>query len=218
MHEVMDMENKPRKVHGGYGLAAGVLLVAMGAALMKHGNFGMTPFYAVSLALREATGMFTMGTWNTLFQVGLVLALVCIRRKVYPRYVLSFAVAAIASLILDGFNLLAANLPGDTVTRVLSFGIGFLTLASGIATLAKCRLPVAPMNLFPRELAEIYHKEFRQFKLYSDIGCLLFTFAVSFLFAGRLVGVGIGTMIAVFTGPLTGVIIHWTAKRIEFYV
>lgn len=215
--EGIGMENKPKRVHGAVGLVIGVPLGAIGASLMKHGSLGMTPFYSVSLALYEATGMFTMGTWNTIFQVALVLALIVIRRKFFPRYVLSFAVAACASMILDGCNLLAANLPGDLLTRILSFAFGFLIMAVGIAILAKCKLPVAPMNLFPRELAEVYHKEFRQFKLWFDLGCLGFTLAVSWLFAGRLVGVGVGTLVAVLTGPLTGVIIRWMAKRVEFY-
>ena len=34
-----------RKVNGGIALALGVPLGAIGAALMKHSSFGLTPFY-----------------------------------------------------------------------------------------------------------------------------------------------------------------------------
>lgn len=207
----------PIRVHGGLGLAIGVPLGAVGACFMKHGGFGMTPFYSVSLALYEATGILTMGAWNTLFQVGLVVTLMVIQRSMDPRYALSFAVAACASAILDGCNLLVGRLPSDLLFRSLSFGAGFLIMGLGIAILARCRLPVAPMNLFPRELAELTGREFRQMKLWFDLGCLGFTLVISLLFAHRLVGVGPGTLAAVLTGPLTGVIIRWLDGHIAFH-
>ena len=212
------MEKKPRPVHGAVGLILGVPLGAIGASLMKHGSFGMTPFYSVSLALYEATGVMSMGFWNTLFQIGLILALAVIRRRFYPRYLLSFAVAACASAVLDGCNLLVSGLPANPVCRILCFAAGFLIMALGISLLARCNLPVAPMNLFPRELAQISGREFRQVKLWFDLGCLAFTLAVSGLFVHRLSGVGIGTLVAVLTGPLTGVIIRWLDRNITFYV
>lgn len=211
------METTVKKIHGAFGLVIGVPLGAVGASLMKHGSFGMTPFYSVSLALYEATGLFTMGTWNTIFQVALVLILALIQRRVYLRYFFSFLVAACASAILDGCNALVASFPTDIITRIFCFGSGFLIMAVGIALLARCKLPVAPMNLFPRELAEIYHREFRQFKLWFDLGCLAFTLLVS-LYVHRLVGVGIGTLVAVLTGPITGVIIRRMEKHFVFYV
>ena len=212
------MDRQTKKVHGSVGLGLGVPLGAIGASLMKHGSFGMTPFYSVSLALYEATGVLTMGIWNTIFQSGLIMILAAVRRRFYPRYVLSFGVAACASAILDGCNVLAANLPENMPYRVISFAAGFLIMAVGISLLARCRLPVAPMNLFPRELAEVFHREFRQLKLWFDLGCLGFSLAISLIFAHRLVGIGLGSLAAVLTGPFTGVIIRWLDKRVTFYV
>ena len=93
-----------KNVHGGFALAFGVPLGAIGAALMKHGSFGLSPFYSVSLSLFEATGRFTMGTWNAAFQFALILLLIVILRKLKLRYPLSFAVAAVSSMILDAAN------------------------------------------------------------------------------------------------------------------
>ena len=78
---------------------------------MKHGSFGLTPFYSVSLALFDASKLFTMGTWNAVFQVVLILLLVLILRKLKPRYLLSFVVAGVSSMILDGANAVCARLP-----------------------------------------------------------------------------------------------------------
>lgn len=207
------MKRNPVRVHGAVGLALGVPLGAVGASLMKHGSFGMTPFYAVSLALHETTGILTMGIWNTIFQVALILVLILVRRRFALRYVLSFAVAACSSAILDCANAAAAQLPGGLACRILCFGAGFLIMGVGISLLAKCRLPVAPMNLFPRELAEITNRPFRQLKLWFDLGCLCFTLMISHPPAG----IGVGTLVAVLTGPFTGVIIHFLDRHVAFY-
>ena len=212
------MNKQPKTLHGAIGLVVGVPIGAVGAALMKHGRFGMTPFYSVSLALYEATGVLTMGWWNTIFQLCLILTLVIIRRQFFPRYLLSFAVAFCASTILDLVNNATAYLPETMGCRIICFASGFLIMAVGIALLARCRLPVAPMNLFPRELAEIMGREFRQLKLWFDLGCLMLTLVVSLLFAHRLVGVGVGTVVAVLTGPLTGVIIRFLDRHIVFHI
>ncbi len=98
-----------RSVHGAWALALGVPCGAVGAALMKHGSFGLSPFYTVSLALFQATGLWTMGTWNAIFQAALILTLILLLRRIKPRYLLSFAVAAVSSAILDGANSLCAG-------------------------------------------------------------------------------------------------------------
>ena len=210
--------NRIRRVHGAAALLLGVPMGAIGASLMKHGSFGLTPFYSVSLVLNKVTGLFTMGTWNTIFQVVLVLTLAIIRRKVTPRYFLAFLVSVWSSVILDIANSVTGGFPEDMATRIICFIAGFLILGMGISLLARCRMPVAPMNLFPRELAEVYHRSFKEFKLWFDIGCLIFTVVISFAVKHRLIGCGIGTFAAVLIGPLTGVIIGWLDRHFEFYV
>ncbi len=209
---------KIREVHGGAGLALGVPLGAIGAALMKHGSFGLTPFYSVSLALFEATGLFTMGFWNAVFQIALILSLIVILRTCKPRYPISFLVAAVSSAILDGANAVCAAFPNTMPVRILCYTAGFLIMTLGIALMAECGLPVAPMNLFVRELAEEWEKPFRRVKLIFDIVCLILSITISLCFTGGISrGIGMGTIAAAFlTGPLSGVYIAFLRRHIRF--
>ncbi len=209
---------KIRKVKGLAALALGVPCGAVGAALMKHGSFGLTPFYSVSLALFEASGRFTMGFWNAAFQIALILLLIAIVRKWKLRYPLSFLVAAVSSAILDGANALCAALPDSMPVRLLSYLLGFAVMSFGIALMAECRLPVAPMNLFVRELAEERGKPFRSVKLVFDIVCLALSLTVSLCFTGKLsCGIGIGTVLSAFlTGPLSGFFISRLRRHFSF--
>ena len=180
-----------KNVHGGFALAFGVPLGAIGAALMKHGSFGLSPFYSVSLSLFEATGRFTMGTWNAVFQFALVFV-----RQAFVQF-----------------------FPHTIPVRLVCYVIGFLVMTMGIALMAECKLPVAPMNLFVRELSEEWGRPFRNVKLVFDICCLAFSTAVSLGFAGYLSrGIGPGTVLSAFlTGPLTGLYISLLRKRFRFY-
>lgn len=208
----------PRRIHGAAALAVAVPCGAIGAALMKHGDFGLTPFYSVSLALFHATGLFTMGTWNTVFQVALILSLILILRKVKIRYALSFAVAAISSVLLDLANSVCSRFPASMDVRILCYVPGFLIMTFGIALMAECTLPVAPMNLFVRELSEEWKIPFKRVKLVFDLCCLILSVTVSLCFTGHLNGVGTGTVIsALLTGPISGIYISWLRKRVTFY-
>ena len=208
-----------RKVHGSAALALGVPCGAAGAALMKHGSFGLTPFYSVSNALFDATGHLTMGGWNTIFQMVLIFSLIVILRRFRPRYALSFAVAAVSSFILDMANIVCSRFSTELPVRIACYTAGFLLMTFGIALMAECKLPVAPMNLFVRELAEEWNKPFRKIKLFFDIGCFALSITVSLAFTGHLSrGIGPGTVLSAFlTGPLSGFYISLLRRRYEFY-
>ena len=160
-----------------------------------------------------------MGTWNAVFQFALILLLIVILRKLKLRYPLSFAVAAVSSMILDAANAAFTHLPHTIPVRLVCYVIGFLVMTMGIALMAECKLPVAPMNLFVRELSEEWGRPFRNVKLVFDICCLAFSTAVSLGFAGYLSrGIGPGTVLSAFlTGPLTGLYISLLRKRFRFY-
>ena len=207
-----------KRIHGAAALSVAAPIGAVGAALMKHGSFGLTPFYSVSLALYNATGLFTMGTWNTVFQVVLILSLIAILRRFKLRYVLSFAVAAVSSVILDLANAGCARFPDTLPVRIICYLSGFLIMTFGIALMAECKLPVSPMNLFVRELSEVWGKPFRNVKLLFDLSCLILSVTISFCSAGKLSGVGPGTIIsALLTGPMSGIYITWLRKHVVFY-
>lgn len=208
----------PIRLHGVIGLAVGVLFSALGTALMRHGDFGLSSFYAVSLALYHASGILTMGTWNTIFQIILMLILVFALRRVRWGYLASFLVVIVSSALIDQFSVLTAKLPEEVWVRVFCYLVGLLILSAGISLLATCKLPVMPLNLFVREMAEAVKWPFGRFKLCFDVACLTFSAVVGLLFTGSTPGVGWGTVCSVFAvGPLTQLLISVESKWIEFF-
>lgn len=63
----------------------------------------------------------------------------------------------------------------------------------------RCKLPVIPTDLFPRDLAEIIQKPYARVKITFDVTCLLVTACLTYFALGRILGLGIGTVAAAFT-------------------
>ena len=60
-------------------------------------------------------------------------------------------------------------------------------------------LPIIPTDLFPRDLAEIIGKPYSKVKITFDVTCLVVTACLTYFALGKILGLGIGTVVAAFT-------------------
>lgn len=77
--------------------------------------------------------------------------------------------------------------------------LSYIILCVGIALSNRCRLPIIPTDLFPRDLSEIIKKPYSRVKITFDVTCLLVTACLTFFALGKISGLGIGTVAAAFT-------------------
>ena len=78
-------------------------------------------------------------------------------------------------------------------------------------------MPIIPTDLFPRELAEITGTAYSRIKISFDVICLLTTAVLTFFGLGRIMGLGVGTVLAAFTiGKCIGLIGGWMDRRVSF--
>ena len=69
----------------------------------------------------------------------------------------------------------------------------------------------------PRELAEITGTAYSRIKISFDVICLLTTAVLTFFGLGRIMGLGVGTVLAAFTmGKCIGLIGGWMDRRVSF--
>ena len=59
-------------------------------------------------------------------------------------------------------------------------------LCIGIALSNRCKLPIIPTDLFPRDLAEIIQKPYARVKITFDVTCLLVTACLTYFALGRI--------------------------------
>ena len=95
---------------------------------------------------------------------------------------------------------------------LLSFIVG-----AGIALSNRCKMPIIPTDLFPRELADITKAAYSRIKISYDVICLSVTALLTFVCLGQIRGLGIGTVLAAFTmGKVIGKIGEGMDKKVRF--
>ena len=99
--------------------------------------------------------------------------------------------------------------------RVLYFALSYFLICFGIALSNRCRMPIIPTDLFPRELASITGWPYARIKVSFDLICLGTTAVMTLVFLGRLDGLGIGTVLAAAT---MGKAIAWIGGWMDRYV
>lgn len=101
--------------------------------------------------------------------------------------------------MMDINELWVDHLPLSIPLRVAYFILSYLILCFGIALSNRCKLPITPTDLFPREMEDITGKPYSKIKISYDVTCLIITACMTFFFLGHISGLGIGTVLAAFT-------------------
>ena len=202
---------------GELALALAVVFNSFGVVLMLYSGSGISAISSVHYAFSEVFPFLTLGTWTYLFQAVLILTLMVLRRRFVVSYLFSFVVGFVFSELLDLHELWINVLPVNPGWRVLYFVVSYLILCFGIALSNRCKLPIVPTDLFPRELAQITKITYPKVKISFDAICLLVTAGMTLLFLGHLQGIGIGTVLAALTmGKVIGIMGNWLDRHFVF--
>ena len=202
---------------GELALALAVVFNSFGVVLMLYSGSGISSISSVPYAFSEVFPFLTLGTWTYLFQAVLILTLMVLRRRFVVSYLFSFVVGFVFSELLDLHELWINVLPVNPGWRVLYFVVSYLILCFGIALSNRCKLPIVPTDLFPRELAQITKITYPKVKISFDAICLLVTAGMTLLFLGHLQGIGIGTVLAALTmGKVIGIMGNWLDRHFVF--
>ena len=78
-------------------------------------------------------------------------------------------------------------------------------------------LPIIPTDLFPRDLSEIIEKPYSRVKITFDVTCLIVTACLTYFCLGKILGLGIGTVVAAFTmGKGVAIVGQMIDKKLTF--
>ena len=186
------MEERQTVLRGELALLLAVVINSFGVVLMLRSGSGISAISSVPYAFSELFPRVSMGTWTYIFQGLLVLSLMVLRKRFVPEYLFSFVVGFFFGIMIDFHELWISWLPQTLPLRVLYFCISYLVICFGIALSNRCRMPIIPTDLFPRELAEITGTAYSRIKISFDVICLLTTAVLTFFGLGRIMGLGGG--------------------------
>ena len=197
----------------------GIIILAVGTALMTLADFGLSmvvaPAYLLHLKVSETLSFFTFGMAEYMLQALLLIAMALLLHRFKMSYLFSFCTAVLYGLTLDGAIWLTAPLAtASMVLRAVYFVTGLVMGSVAISLFFHTYISPEAYELFVKEVSEKYKVDIHRFKTgYDCVSCLL-SVILSFAFFGlwQFRGVGIGTVI---TSAVNGWLIGWCTHTLE---
>lgn len=186
-------------LRGEAALLFAIIVNSMGVLLMLQSGSGISAISSVPYAFSEVFPKLTLGTWTYIFQGLLVITLMVLKKRFVPSYLFSFVAGFMFGKLMDINEMWITKLLMSIPLRIIYFVMSYVILCFGIALSNRCKLPIIPTDLFPRDLAEIINKPYARVKIAFDVTCLLVTACMTYFALGKILGLGIGTVVAAFT-------------------
>ena len=176
-----------------------MIINSFGVVLMLYSGAGISAISSVPYAFSEVGTFLSLGTWTYIFQGLLVITLMVLKKRFVPSYLFSFVAGFLFGEMMDINELWITKLPLSIPLRIFYFVLSYVIICFGIALSNRCKLPIIPTDLFPRDLAEIINKPYSKVKITFDVTCLVVTACLTYFALGKILGLGIGTVVAAFT-------------------
>ena len=197
----------------------GIVILALGTALMEKADFGMSmvvaPAYLLHLKVSQTLPFFSFGMAEYTLQAAVLVLLALVMRRFRLSYLFSFCTAVIYGFVLDGVMLLAAPLPAQgAVLRFAYYALGMLLCSVGVSLLFHTYIAPEAYELFVKEASQRFGVEIHRFKTgYDCVSCAVGVL-LSFAFFGlwHFEGVKLGTVLCAL---INGSVIGMCAKVLE---
>lgn len=208
-----DIVKKKIGPFGELAFLVGTMILPLGTSLMACGDFGLSvvvvPAYLISLKV----DFLTFGMAEYCLQ-GVLLVLFCLLMgKFRVGYLFSFFAAFSYGVVLDLWLPLIETIPLPTLgARLALYMVGMLINSFGVSFYFKSYFPPQIYELFVKGLSEKFHIDMGKFKIGYDLFSCAVGLAMSFLFFGRIEGIGVGSVACAF---LNGVLIAFWCRVID---
>lgn len=202
----------------------GLIILALGTALMERADFGMSmvvaPAYILHRAISPSFPAFTFGMAEYCLQLVLIVLLSLSLRRFKRAYLFSFVTAVLYGFILDALMWLIALIPGSGfAVRCVWFLLGMVLGSIGVALLFHTYFAPEAYELVVKEAAATTGLSIARVKTAYDLISLAISVILSFCCFGWLhfEGVKLGTLItALVNGYLIGSIAAWLEAHFTF--
>ena len=193
------MNDKRLVLRGEAALILAIIINSMGVLLILQSGSGISAISSVPYAFSEVFPKLSLGTWTYIFQGLLVITLMVLKKRFVPSYLFSFVAGFLFGEMMDVNELWITKLPLSIPLRIFYFVLSYIIICFGIALSNRCKLPIIPTDLFPRDLSEIINKPYARVKIAFDVTCLFVTACLTYFALGKILGLGVGTVVAAFT-------------------
>ncbi len=208
------MAMKKIKVYSEVVYLVAIIMLSFSVAMITSTNFGVSMIVAPAYILSQKLSFLTFGQSEYIIQGILFIVFCCLMKKVKIVYFSSFLTGIIYGAVLDLWRLIIPHFnPNITVPgsmafplRIIYFVIGALLTSLSVALFFKTYLYPQVYDFFVKGISNKFSVSRTKFKTGFDASCLIIASIMTFLFFGKFVGVGIGTIIMTcFNGLIIGI-------------
>lgn len=224
---------KKTNIYRGFFYLGGLLVLALGIILNTKAGLGVSPIisvsYSISTILKSNFGNMTLIQYSSFIVVEMLLHI----REHYKtgnsnlklkllKDVLQFLLSLIFTRFMNLFSAMipAYDTPGVSVYyssfpgRIVTLIIAIILTGIGAAVSLNMRIIPNPGDGIVQAISDCVKKEVGFTKNCFDLFNITITICVGLLFAGRLIGVGLGTVLAVIgVGRVIAVFNHFFEKK-----
>jgi uncharacterized membrane protein YczE len=187
----------------------GVLLLALGVVLNTKCFLGVSTTNSVPFVISKISTM-TLGTACTVVYLADVLFQCIIYRKIKIKVILQFPFSFVFGWIVDFYNKFIIITNPNITMKIMLLVLAILCIAVGISMVVNMDFVPNPPDGGVQALSAITNLPFGRAKWLYDGIMLAITVVISLMTTGKIIGIGIGTVVAFFT---IGNIIHFINKR-----
>ncbi|MGV3322328.1 YczE/YyaS/YitT family protein [Streptococcus hyovaginalis] len=196
----------------------GIVIVSLGITFNTKTALGVSP--VISLAFNAAKIFHvSIGLATFLYYVFLIAIQFLLLRKNFQRVQLLQVFASfLTSFFIQGFDYLLP-VPQSLLTRLIWLVIGIVLTGLGASITVNMKLIPNPADALADTIGFVLNKSFGFGKNVLDFTCTFLALALSFCFGQGMLGVGIGTIIAmIFTGRVVALCNPFSEKLYNRYV
>ena len=189
----------------------GIIINSFGVALITKAGLGTSPISSVSYVL-SLQFPFTLGQFTFIVNMIFILAqFILLKKDFEPIQFLQIVVNVIFSACIDiSMNLLSWLTINNFMVGLFALLIGCSVLALGISIEVAPDVLVVPGEGIVRAISIVVEKRFGTIKIIFDVTLVSTATILSFLFFGKLSGLGLGTIISAI---IVGYIVNLLNKK-----
>lgn len=187
----------------------GVLLLALGVVLNTKCLLGVSTTNSVPFVVSKISSL-TLGAACTVVYLADVLFQCIIYRKIKIKVLLQFPFSFVFGWIVDFYNKFIVISSPDVTMKFILLISAILCISVGISMVVNMDFVPNPPDGGVQALSALTKLPFGRAKLLYDGIMLAVTVIISLIAAGKIIGIGIGTIVAFFA---IGNIIHFINKH-----
>lgn len=195
-----------------------IVILAFAVNLMSMANLGMSMIVCPAYIISEKFDFLTYGQAEYLIATMVFIIFCLVMKRFKISYLLSYLTGILYALFSDLIKILVPifnqNLTISMNMKIGYFFIGMILSGLAVALFYKIYLYPQVYDFFIKVVAQKYQISIKIFKTCFDCSFLVISFVMSYALFGKLVGIGIGTVIM---ACCNGMMIEQFQKIIDQY-